>query len=43
MDHLEMITSKVKGEPNCGLIMGMDQKLDLLKGDDHHNTSKFLD
>ena len=42
MDHLEMITSRVKGEPNCGLIMGMDQNLDLLKSD-HHNTSKFLD
>ena len=43
MDHLEMITTKVKGEPNCELIMGMHQNLDLLKSDDHHNTSKFLD
>ena len=43
MDHLELITSKVKSNPNCELIMGMDQNLDLLKSDEHYNTSKFLD
>ena len=43
MDHLIMTISKVNREKNCGLVIGIDQNLDLLKSEEHHNTSKFLD
>ena len=42
MDHLEMITSMVNNNKACDLILGIDQNLDLLKSDGHHDTRNFL-
>ena len=42
MDHLEMITSMANNNKTCDLILGIDQNLDLLKSDEHHDTRKFL-
>ena len=43
MEHLEMVSAKTGHVPNHEIILGMDQNIDLLKGEEHASTRKFLD